>query len=160
MATRKKKAKAKAKSKIKRKKAPARKPAARRKTVTKARKKPAKKKAAARRSPAKKKAKPTALRPAAKPKPAPSPVPAAPIGERVGIVTHYFSHLAVAVVKLERGMLRVGDTIHFKGYTTDFSQRIESLQVDHQSVTEVGPNDDFGMKVIDHAREGDVVFKV
>ncbi len=159
MATRKKKAKAKAKPKTKRK-APAKKPAARRKPVAKARKKPAKNKAVARRAPAKKKAKPVAARPAAKPKPAPSPVPAAPIGERVGIVTHYFSHLAVVVVKLERGTLRVGDTIHFKGHTSDFTQRIDSLQVNHQSVTEVGPNDDFGMKVTDHAREGDVVYKV
>src|SRR5208282_1758401 len=159
MATREKKAKAKVKSKVKRKKAPARKSAARKKTAAKARKKPAKKKVAARRAPAKKKAKPAA-RPAAKPKPAPSPVPAAPVGERVGIVTHYFSHLAVAVVKLARGSLRVGDTIHFKGHTTDFTQRIDSLQVNHQSVTEVGPNDDFGLKVIDHAREGDVVYKV
>jgi putative protease len=152
MATRKKKVKAKAKAKPKTKrKVPAKKPAAR--------KKPAKKKAAARRAPAKKKTKPAA-RPAAKPKPAPSPAPAAPIGERVGIVTHYFSHLAVVVVKLERGMLRVGDTIHFKGHTSDFSQRIGSLQVNHQSVTQVGPDDDFGMKVTAHAREGDVVYKM
>ena len=46
------------------------------------------------------------------------------------------------------------------GHTTDFSQRVESLEVDRRSVLEVGPNDDFGLKVADHAREHDVVFKV
>jgi len=157
MAIRKKKAKAK--SKVKRKKTPVKKQA-RNKTTVKARQPSAKKKSAAPRKSGKKKTKPAVRRPAAKPQPAPAPVPAVPVGERVGIVTHYFSHLAVVVVKLERGTLRVGDTIHFKGHTSDFTQRIGSLQVNHQSVTEVGPNDDFGMKVTDHAREGDVVYKV
>ena len=44
--------------------------------------------------------------------------------------------------------------------TTDFTQRVELLEVNHASVGEVGPNDDFGLKVVDHAREHDVVFKV
>ena len=66
----------------------------------------------------------------------------------------------MAVVKLESGTLRVGDTIHVLGHTTDFTQRVESLQIEHAPVQEVGPNDDFGLKVIDHAREHDVVYKV
>jgi putative protease len=84
----------------------------------------------------------------------------APPGERIGVVTHYFSHLSVAVVKLEGARLRVGDTIHFRGHTTDFKQRVDSLQVNHQAVQEVGPGDDFGLKVRDHAREHDIVYKV
>ena len=75
-------------------------------------------------------------------------------------MTHYFNHLSVAVVKVESGSLRVGDNIHFRGHTTDFGQRIESLQVNHASVTAVGPRDDFGMKVRDHVRENDVVYLV
>lgn len=151
MATRK-----KAKAKAKRRRAPARKPAARRKPA-KAGKKPAKK-APVRRAPARK-ARPAA-RPAAKPRPAGPPAQPAPPGERIGVVTHYFSHLSVAVVKLDSGTLRVGDTIHFRGHTTDFRQRVESLEVDHAPVTEVGPSDDFGLKVIEHTREHDVVYKV
>jgi len=151
-------ARKKAKAKAKRRKAPAGKPAARRKTA-RAAKKPAKKAPIRRASPGK--AKPAARRaPAAKPKPASPPAQPAPPGERVGVVTHYFSHLSVAVVKLESGKLRVGDTIHVRGHTSDFSQRVESLQVDHAPVTEVGPKDDFGLKVIDHTREHDVVYKV
>jgi hypothetical protein len=88
----------------------------------------------------------------------PQPVPAE---QRIGVVTHYYSHLSVATLRLEPGTtLRVGDVIHIIGYTTDFTQRIESLEVDHKPVLEVGPNDDFGLKVIEHAREHDVVFKV
>ena len=141
------------KAKAKRRKAPAKRPAARRKTA----KKPAKK-ALVRRAPPK--ARKPAARPAA-PKPAPvSPASMAPPGERIGVVTHYFSHLAVAVVKLEAARLRVGETIHIRGHTTDFKQRVESLQVNHAPVQEAGPGDDFGLKVREHAREHDVVYKV
>jgi len=83
------------------------------------------------------------------------------LGDRVGVVTHYFSHLSVAVVKLDPNTnLHVGDKIHIKGHTTDFGQRVESLQIGHAAVDQVGPDDDFGVKVVDHAREHDVVYKV
>jgi putative protease len=144
---------ARKKAKAKRRKAPAKRPAARRKTA----KKPAKK-TPVRRAPAKK-ARPAARPAAAKPLPV-SPAALPPPGERIGVVTHYFSHLLVAVVKLEAATLRVGDTIHIRGHTTDFKQRVDSLQVNHASVPEAGPNDDFGLKVREHAREHDVVYKV
>ena len=75
-------------------------------------------------------------------------------------MTHYYSHLSVATLRLESGTLRVGDVIHIRGHTTDFSQSVGSLEVNHASATEVGPNDDFGLKVVQHAREHDVVYKV
>jgi putative protease len=65
------------------------------------------------------------------------------------------------VVKLDPGTtLRVGDNIHIKGHTSDFGQRVDSLQIGHAPVQEVGPNDDFGLKVVDHTREHDVVYRV
>ena len=88
------------------------------------------------------------------------PAQSAPPGERIGVVTHYYSHLSVATVRLESGTLRVGDVIHIRGHTTDFSQRVESLEVNHAPATEVGTNDDFGLQVVEHAREHDVVYKV
>jgi len=88
------------------------------------------------------------------------PAQSAPPGERIGVVTHYYSHLSVATLRLESGTLRVGDVIHIRGHTTDFSQEIDSLEVNHAPVTEVGPNTDFGLKVVQHAREHDVVYKV
>jgi hypothetical protein len=140
-------AKKKAKSKIKRKKVTAKRPVARKKKTLKVKKKPV------RRAPPKA-AKPRAAKPA-------TPAPPPPPGERIGVVTHYYGHLSVAVVKLEPGTtLRVGDNIHVKGHTTDFGQPVESLQVAHAPVSEVGPNDDFGLKVKDHVREHDVVYRV
>ena len=76
------------------------------------------------------------------------------------MVTHYYGNLLVAIVKLEAGSLRVGDTIHIRGHTGDFSQRVESLQVEHAAVNQVGPHDEFGIKVAQHAREHDVVYKL
>jgi hypothetical protein len=140
MATKK---KAKAKATTKRKKTAAKRPAIRKKPV-KVAKKPARKQ--------------VAKKPARKAVPASPPPP--PPGERIGVVTHYYGHLSVAVVKLESATLRVGDRIHVRGHTSDFSQPVESLQVGHTPVSEVGPNDDFGLKVVEHAREHDVVYKV
>jgi len=94
-------------------------------------------------------------------KPTPTP-PAQPVlsEERIGVVTHYYGHVSVATIQLERGTLRVGDVIHIRGHTTDFTQKVESLEVDHAPAIEVGPKDDFGLKVVEHAREHDGVFKV
>jgi hypothetical protein len=135
------KKKAKGKAKPKRKKAPAKTKAA---------------KAGKRASPKKAKRPAKAAR---KQKPA-SPTQPPPPGKPIGVVTHYFGEPSVAIVKLKTGTLRVGDTIHIRGHTTDFEQKVESLQVDHAPVTEVGPKDDFGMKVAGHVREHDVVYKV
>ena len=98
-------------------------------------------------------------------RPRATPVPGLPAQptspeERIGVVTHYYSHLSVATMRLESSTLRVGDVIRIHGHTTDFSQRVESLEVNHAPANEVGPNDDFGLKVVDHAREHDVVYKV
>jgi hypothetical protein len=170
MATRK---KAKGKAKTKRKKSLVTKAATRRKATTvrktkTIRKKPKKGAPVRRASPkkvtAKAAAKPTLATQPAQPvaaRPMPSlPLQPAPPGERIGVVTHYYSHLSVATVRLESGTLRVGDVIHIRGHTTDFSQKVESLEVNHSPATEVGPNDDFGLKVVQHAREHDVVYKV
>ncbi|MDH5534858.1 MAG: EF-Tu/IF-2/RF-3 family GTPase [Betaproteobacteria bacterium] len=85
---------------------------------------------------------------------------AGPVEERVGIVTHYYTHLSVASVWVESGSLSVGDTVHIVGHTSDFRQRIESMQLEHQNVTEVTTGQEFGLKVTEHAREHDVVYKV
>lgn len=151
------KKKVKAKAKAGRRKVPSKRPAIQRKVAKPARK-PARKAPVRRAAP--KTAKPKSAKPkSAKPKPASPPERPDP-GERIGIVTHYYGKPMVAIVKLEAGTLRVGDTIHIRGHTSDFSQRVESLQVEHAAVNEVGPNDDFGIKVVQHVREHDVVYKL
>ena len=107
--------------------------------------------------------KPVPVSPPAQPVAA-TPMPTLPQAtsseERIGVVTHYYNHVSVATLRLESGTLRIGDIIHIRGHSTDFSQRVETLEVNHAPVTEVGPNDDFGLKVVEHAREHDVVHKV
>ena len=94
-------------------------------------------------------------------KPLPSPPRPTAQEQRIGVVTHYYSHLSVVAMQLEPGTtLRVGDVIHIRGHTTDFTQKVESLEVNHAPVTEIGTNDDFGLKVVEHAREHDIVYKV
>jgi len=83
----------------------------------------------------------------------------APGEVRVGVVTHYFGHLSVAAVRLE-GSLRVGDTVRILGHTSDFRQRVDSMQLEHQPVSEAAGGQEIGLRVIEHAREHDVVYKV
>ncbi len=79
--------------------------------------------------------------------------------EKVGIVNDYFARIGVAGVDLV-GTLRVGDTVRFRGHTTDFEQVVESMQIEHQQVEEAGPGDSVGIKVLDRVRPGDVVYRV
>ena len=142
--------KKKGKTKAKKKKVPARKRAATKKAAPK-------KKTATKVKSTSKPKRSTSTKLAAAQIPA---VPAAPPGmERIGVVTHYFNHLSVAILKLEKGALRVGDFIHIKGHTSDFSQPVESMEIDHGHVNEVNPGQSFGLRVREHAREHDVVYK-
>jgi translation elongation factor EF-1alpha len=78
--------------------------------------------------------------------------------EAIGTVTHYFGHLSVAAVDLS-DPVRVGDRIHIQGHTTDLAQTVDSMEVDHQPVEEAGPGDDVALKVSDHVREHDRIFR-
>lgn len=89
---------------------------------------------------------------------APAPA-AAPAEQSIGVVTHYYSHLSVAVVQLNEGPLRVGDPIHIKGHTTDLRQSVESMELDHQSLQEASAGQIFGLKVRDHVREHDQIYR-
>jgi len=77
----------------------------------------------------------------------------------IGRVTHYYSHISVAVLKLEN-TLKLGDKIHITGHTTDFTQRVSSLEVDHHSVVWVKPGETVALKVIASVREHDVVYRI
>ncbi len=81
------------------------------------------------------------------------------IEKKVGRVVHYFGNIGVAGIELE-DRLDVGDTIHIKGHTSDWVQPVDSIQVEHESVESAGPGQTIGLKVKDHAREHDDVFKL
>lgn len=77
----------------------------------------------------------------------------------VGKITHYFGSISVAVVKLS-GALKKGDTIRIKGATSDFTQEVKEMQIDHEPVAEAKKGQAIGLKMDEHAREHDTVFKV
>ena len=79
---------------------------------------------------------------------------------RIGTVTHYYNHLHVAGVTITDGELHKGDTIHVKGHTSDFEQKVESMEIDHVVVEVVKPGDLIGLSVTEHAREHDTVYVV
>ena len=79
--------------------------------------------------------------------------------EQIGTVVDYFAHIGVAGVDLV-GPLRVGDTIHIEGHTTDLEQTVESMQIEHEEVAEAKPGDAIGVKVSERCRKGDTVYKV
>jgi putative protease len=80
--------------------------------------------------------------------------------EKIGIVTHYFGKIEVAAIRITDGELNVGDTIHIIGHTTDFAQKVGSMQIEHASIDSARPGDEVGLKVAEYTREHDTVYKV
>lgn len=81
-------------------------------------------------------------------------------GKLIGQISHYFSKIGVAVIDLS-GALKAGDSIRISGGEgTDFTQQVESMEVDHQRVQEAKAGDSVGLKVDQKVREGYKVYKV
>jgi translation initiation factor IF-2 len=78
----------------------------------------------------------------------------------IGHISHYFPKIGVAVIEVTAGDLKVGDTIRIKGHTSDLTQTVESLQQEHLQVPEIKAGVSAGLKVKEHVREGDKVYKV
>ena len=78
----------------------------------------------------------------------------------IGKVTHYFGKAQVAGIQITDGQLRVGDTIHILGHTSDFTQEVESMQIDRAPIESAKVGDEIGIKVTEHAREHDQVYLV
>lgn len=78
---------------------------------------------------------------------------------QVGKVTHYFPKISVAVVEITNGSIKVGDEIRIKGHTTDFRQKVASLQVEHEKLDAAEQGMSIGMKVSEPVREHDLVYK-
>jgi len=80
-------------------------------------------------------------------------------GKLIGKVTHYFSKIGVAVIELT-DTLKVGEQIRVVGGATDFTQTVESMEIEHEKVKEAGPGDSVGLKVAQKVREGYKVYKL
>jgi putative protease len=78
----------------------------------------------------------------------------------IGVVTHYFNAPGVAVVKVVDGELALGDTVRFLGHTSDFTEAVTSMEVEHAKVQRAGPGSEVAVKVVARVRRHDQVFKV
>jgi len=76
-----------------------------------------------------------------------------------GKVLNYYRALGVASIEITDS-LAIGDMIQIKGRTTNFDQKVESMQLQHRSVTEAGKGQVIGLKVIDFVRKNDVIYKI
>ena len=78
--------------------------------------------------------------------------------KKLGEITHFFSKISVAVIEL-KAAVKVGDTIHIKGATTDFTMTIDSMQIEHNGVETAKAGQSIGLKVPQPVHEHDLVFK-
>jgi hypothetical protein len=152
----------------------------RKKAVKRVSKKPIRKAAGKARTAARKPAarKPAARKPAARKPAAPKPAASARTGKApktglaalpaekqivggvlLGRVEDYFAHVNVMALKL-LASVSVGDMIRIKGHTTDITQKVESMQIEHQPVQTASAGDSVGIKISDRARRTDVVYKI
>jgi putative protease len=80
--------------------------------------------------------------------------------EEIGIVDNYYEKIGVGTLEITKGELLVGDTIHIKGHTTDFTTTVESIQIEHLTVEKAQKGDSIGIKLPERVRKHDKVFKV
>ena len=80
--------------------------------------------------------------------------------KEIGHINHWFGKIGVAVIDIDKGTLSVGDTIHVKGNTSDFTMEIGEMQVDGETVEKAKKGMSVGVKVNDRARRTDTVYKV
>lgn len=81
-------------------------------------------------------------------------------GEKeIGKITHYFDRINVGIIELSEA-LRVGDTVHIKGHSSDFTQNVDSMQIEHLVVSEAKSGDSVGIKVTQKIHPNDRVYLV
>ena len=76
----------------------------------------------------------------------------------IGTVIHYYDKIGVGVIKL-KGSLKVGDTIKLQRGDQEFTQTIESIQVNHENIEKAKKGDDVGIKLNEKIKEGATVTK-
>lgn len=79
--------------------------------------------------------------------------------KEIGVISHYFGKVSVGIIELADS-LKVGDTIHIAGAHDDFTQTIDSMQIEHENVDEAKKGDSVGVKVAQRVHPNDKVYKV
>ena len=79
--------------------------------------------------------------------------------KEIGVVSSYFNKVGVAAIKLS-SKLKVGDKLHIKGHTTDFEEKVKSMQIERKDVKVAKKGDHIGIKVSERVRPNDKIFLV
>jgi len=79
--------------------------------------------------------------------------------KEIGIVTHYFGKISVGIVQL-KNELKVGDTIRIRRVHDDFTQVVDSMQIEHKQVEKAGKGEMVGIKLANKVHPNDRVFLV
>lgn len=80
---------------------------------------------------------------------------------KIGVITHYYDKIGVAVVKLSKGDLKIGDTVKIVDKSGDeFTQTVNSMQIERADIEIAKARDEFGLKVEKAVKEGAVIYKV
>lgn len=77
----------------------------------------------------------------------------------IGKFTHYFPHVKAGVLQL-KAPLKAGDTIRIKGHTTDFTETVCSMQINHLPIEEAKRGQEIGLSVSSRVRRGDIAYKM
>lgn len=79
--------------------------------------------------------------------------------KEIGKIVHFYNKLDVGIIELSDS-LKVGDNIRVKGHTSDFTQNISSMQIEHASVSEAKTGDLVGIKVAQKVHQHDKIYKI
>jgi len=80
--------------------------------------------------------------------------------QEIGYVSNYYKNISVAAIEITNGTVSIGDTLHILGNTTDCESTVDSMQIEHESVTEAKAGDSIGLQVPAKVRKKDKVYKI
>jgi hypothetical protein len=79
--------------------------------------------------------------------------------QEVGKVVHYYDKAMVAVVKLSED-IEAGDPLKFVKGDSEFELKADSIQLNHEPISEGKKGEEVAIKVPNPTKEGATVFKV
>ncbi len=82
------------------------------------------------------------------------------MAKEIGKIIHYWGKISVAGINITEGELKAGDVIHIKGHTSDFTQKVDSIQIENNDVEKAKIGDSIGIKVKERVHEHDTVYLV
>jgi len=78
-------------------------------------------------------------------------------GKEIGVVFNYFENIGVAAIGLS-APLKLGNTIRIVGGDVDFTEVVDSIQMNHKFIESAKKGDKIGIKVSEKARKGYKVY--